>query len=113
MDALVELAEKLGKMIAASPAASRLRRAKKALNQEADTSKTLEDFRRQSEKLAKLEDENKPIEVEDKHLLRDLREKLLASETFKEFTGAQVEYVDLMRKVNEALQKHLNETDQD
>jgi len=111
VDEIIELAERLGKAIAGSRPADRLRRARKAIEAEAQLSETLEEFRKQSEKVAKLEAENKPVEVEDKHKLRDLHEKLVGSEKFKNFTAAQVDYVDLMRKVNDALQKHLAGTE--
>lgn len=113
MERIIELAERLGKAIADSPQASQLRKAREALNEEAELSQVLQDFQDQSEKIAKLEAENKPIEVTDKHKLQELHEKLVASETFKKLSAAQVEYVDLMRRINEALQKHLAKTEQD
>ena len=113
MDKILDLAERLGRAIADSSEASQLREARKALNNEAELSKLLREFQCQSEKIGKLEAEGKAVEVEDKHKLRDLHEKLTASDIFKELTAAQVEYVDLMRKVNEALQEPLDETEKD
>lgn len=112
MSAITELAERLGKAIAASDEARLLGEARKAMDADADLTKTLDEYKEHSEKMAKLEAENKPVEVDDKHKLRDLHEKLVASETFKKFTAAQVEYVDMMRKVNDALQAQLAETAQ-
>ena len=63
--------------------------------------------------VALLEQDNKPIEVEDKHKLKDFEEKLLGRPEFKGFTAAQVEYVDMMRKVNEAIHKQLAEVEED
>ena len=113
MDEIVELAQKLGKAIAASAASAKLRAARKALDAEPDLTRTFEEYRKQSEKVALLEAENKPVEVDDKHRLQDLHDKLISSETFKRYTAAQVDYVDMMRKVNEALQDNLGETEED
>jgi hypothetical protein len=67
----------------------------------------MEDLHRQSEKIAALERQNKPVEVEDKHKLQEINDKLVANEVFKKHMIAQVEYVDLMRKVNQAIGKAL------
>jgi len=113
MDAVIQLAERLGKAIADSPAATKLREARKTMEGEAGLAKTLDEYQKQSQKVATLETENKPIEVSDKRALRDLQDKLVASEAFKQFTSAQVDYVDLMRKVNEALQSQLSQVEGD
>ena len=113
MDAIIQLAERLGKAIADSPAATKLQEARKAMAGEADLTKTLDEYQKQSQKVAMLESENKPVEVADKHALRDLQDKLVSADAFKKFTAAQVDYVDLMRKVNEALQSQLSQIEGD
>lgn len=111
MDNIIELAERLGKAIAESPQAARLRKARSGMDAEQGTAKLMEDFQVQSDKMAHLEAENKPVEVEDKHKLQDLHQKLVASQAFKALAAAQVEYVDLMRKVHEALGRQLEATE--
>lgn len=111
MEPIVEMAEKLGKAIAESPAAAKLRECRKALDQQPDVLATLKAYQEQSEKVGRLEEEKKPIEVEDKHRLQELHDKLVAGDVFKQFTAAQVDYVDLMRKVNMVLRKHLSGID--
>ena len=111
MAAIIELAERLGKLIADSPQAAALRAARDRMDQHPDVGKMLEDFRDQQDKIARLEAENKPVEVDEKHRLQDLHAKLVGSEAFKQLTAAQVEYVDLMRKVNEAIGRHLGDTE--
>ena len=108
-DAIVELAGRLGKAIADSPAAAELRAARKAVTDHPEAGRLFKEFQDQSLKIAKLESEEKPVEVDDKHKLRDLHEKLIATEQFKKFTAAQVEYADLMRQVSEAMQSKLEE----
>jgi len=108
----IELASRLGKAIADSPQAVALRAARAALNAEAELTSTLGEYQKQADKIAQLEREQKPVEVEDKHKLQELNDKLVASEVFKKFTAAQVEYVDLMRKVNDAIRRELAETEE-
>ena len=111
MNAIIELAGRLGRAVADSPQAATLRAARDEMNKQPELDQLLKEFQAQSEKVATLQRDNKPIEVEDKHKLQELQDKLVASETFKKFTAAQVEYIDLMRKVNQAIQKRLSDTE--
>ena len=108
MSDIIELAERLGKSIANSPQATALHAARQAVSKETDLSATLQEFQGQAEKIARLEAEQKPVEVDDKQKLNDLQSKLASSDTFKKYTAAQVEYVDLMRRVNKALGKQMD-----
>jgi len=109
--AIVELAGRLGKAIAEAPEAARLRVAREEMGKDETATKLLKDFREQNDRIDQLQQDGKSIEVEDKHKLQTLREQLTASETFKKFSAAQVDYIDLMRQVNEALQKELADTE--
>ncbi len=111
MSASTELASRLGKTIAASPEATALRAAREGLDAQPEVAKLLADFQAQSAKVQQLEAENKPIEVDDKHALQALQDKLVASEVFKKYTAAQVNYIDLMRQVNQAIQTELTPTE--
>lgn len=111
IEEITQLAGRLGKQIAESPEAKKLREARAELRNDSETHQTLQEYQKQSEKMSQLRQENKPIEVGDKHRLEELEQKLTASETFKRFTAAQVDYVDLMRKVNDALSKHLSDVE--
>jgi len=109
---IIAMAERLGKAIAACPQAKALEDARKALNADEEATRLLKDYQEQAEKIARLEDENKPVEVEDKHRLSDLQGRLTALAVFKKFTMAQVEYVDLMRRVNDAIRQQIAPADQ-
>ena len=113
VDEIINLADRLGKAINDSPQAAKLQAARQELDKQEDIKLLLRDFHAQSEKMAKLEEANKPIEVDDKHRLQELQDKLISQEVFKKFTAAQVEYVDLMRRVNETLRKQLAKTEKD
>jgi cell fate (sporulation/competence/biofilm development) regulator YlbF (YheA/YmcA/DUF963 family) len=107
MQAILDLAARLGKAIAESPQAATLRAAKEELNKHADLAAVLKDFSAQADKIARLEAEGKPVEVDDKHRLDELEGNLVGHEVFKRYTAAQVDYVDLMRRVNAELRKCL------
>ncbi len=111
MSEIIDMATNLGKAIAQSPQADALRATRKALDAEPAVMQILKDYQEQSDRVEHLRQENKPIEVEDKRKLQELHEKLIASDTFKKFTAAQMEYVDLMRQVSSAMRKHLAETE--
>lgn len=111
-NAITELAGRLGKAIADSPAATELHATRKALEEHPEISKLYKEFQDQSLKVAKLESEEKPVEVADKHKLHELREKVIASAEFKKYTAAQVEYADLMRQVSEAMQSKLEDEEE-
>ncbi len=108
-NAIIELAGRLGKAIADSPAATELNATRKAIEEHPEISKLYREFHDQSLKVGKLESEEKPVEVADKHKLLELREKLIASAEFKKYTAAQVEYADLMRQVSDAMQSKLED----
>lgn len=107
MQDIVQLATRLGKAIAEAPQTQAMSAARAKMNADSETVQILSDYQQLVERVANLERENKPIEVNDKHSLKDFETKLLAKELFKSFTAAQVEYVDLMRKVHEAMQREL------
>lgn len=108
---ILGLASRLGQTIAESAAAKALQAARQAVDADKDLQQVMRDYRLQADKLRKLEQETKPIEPEDKRALEAMNQKLAASEKFKALTAAQMEYVDLLRKVNEAVQKELATTE--
>ena len=108
MSDIIRMAEDLGKAIAASPQAAALQAAREALDKEPDTVKILRDYNTHARKIAELEDQQKPVEPDDKAKLQQLHDTLVASDVFKKFTGAQVEYIDLMRQVNEMIRRQMN-----
>jgi cell fate (sporulation/competence/biofilm development) regulator YlbF (YheA/YmcA/DUF963 family) len=112
MDDIIELARRLGAALAASPQTTKLKAVRAELQKDAQLNRTLGDYQRQAQKVGQLEQDNKPVEVDDKHRLQELHDQLVASDLFKRYTAAQVEYLDLMRRVNDELRKHLRDVEQ-
>lgn len=109
MSAVTELAGRLGQAIADSPEAKALNQARKELEADPQLRETMEQFGRQMGKVQKLEEENQPIEPEDKQKLAELEKTLAASEKFKAFSAAQVNFYDMMRKVNQAIREKISD----
>lgn len=58
-------------------------------------------------KVHKLEQEGKPVEVEDKHALQDAQEKLHQNTALQEYAAAQADFQDLMNKVTGEIYSHI------
>ena len=108
---IFQLAEQLGKAISASPQAAALRTAREALNGKPEVTGLLKDYQQQANRIADLERTAKPVEVDDKHKLQDLHNQLAAAPAVKTLTVAQMEYVELMRKVSDTLRAETKDTD--
>jgi cell fate (sporulation/competence/biofilm development) regulator YlbF (YheA/YmcA/DUF963 family) len=107
----IEMSKALGKEIANSPQAIAYRAASDAIHADAELSKMIEEYERQAGKIADLEDQQKPVEVEDKRRLQELNGRLVSSAQFKKFSAAQMEYINLLRQVNDAMRAELAETE--
>ena len=99
MQDLLEQAKKLGQMIADDQRTKSLKDMQDNLDKDEDAKQLLQDYQQQMEKITELEQTGKPIEVEDKHKLRDIEEKMAVNETIKQITIKQVEFVNMMNKV--------------
>lgn len=104
---ILGLATRLGQAIAESKTVAELRETQKAFEADPSLQQAMKEYRQQAGKMQRLEQEGKPVEVADKHRLEELNRVLAGSETFKKFSAAQVEYMDLFRKVNDTVQKQL------
>ena len=105
---ILALASQLGQAIADAPQAKALRAAREAMHAQEETVHLLGDYQEQIEKVAALEHDGKPIEPDDKHALKKLETRLLSRPDFKAFTEAQVEYVELMRQVNDTIRQKID-----
>lgn len=105
MSEIIDLATKLGKAIAESPQSAAMQASRKALEAQADLLKVLQEYNQQAQKIGQLADQQQPIEPADKQKLEALHAKLIRSDIFKKFQAAQVEFMDLMRQVSDAVHK--------
>lgn len=104
MDEILELATKLGKLIAADPRAVSMMAVRRKLDESLIDRQLLTDYQAQQQKVHELEITGKPIEPDDKRKLQDLHEKVAASAVIKELLKVQMDYVDLMTRVSQAIE---------
>jgi len=107
MDQLMELAERLGRQIAAHERTTLLQKAQQAVNDDQPTKDLLTQYQQQAQKIQQLEQEQKPIEVDDKHQLQSLEEKLSTNPQISELARRQADFVEMMHKVKKAIDDQL------
>jgi cell fate (sporulation/competence/biofilm development) regulator YlbF (YheA/YmcA/DUF963 family) len=100
---IISKAEELGKMIANHNAAQQIEKVAQKLEKDIEAQRALNDYNRCIAKIGERESQGKPIEVEDKRILEKLQQQVIMNPLLREFQVAQMDYVDLMRRVDEAM----------
>ena len=103
--AIIEQARKLGDAIAAHPRVRTFLDIQRRIRDDQQARKLLEDYQRQAQHIQQRLAERKPVEVEDKRRLGELEQQMASNETLKQFMRAQVDYLDLMNQVNQAMEQ--------
>lgn len=96
-------ARELGKKIATHAAAAKLEEAIRKLQADVEAQRALNDFNRHMAKLSEKEAAGQPIEVADKQQLEKLQGAVIRNPLLRDLQIAQMDYSDLMRKVDEAM----------
>lgn len=104
---IMDAAEKLGKMLSEHPAVARYQAAQKAVAEDADAGRMLQQFDQALEKLARQEQSGMPVTDAQRQQLESLQSRIVSHIKVKNLNLAQVEFVDLLRKVNQTIQKPL------
>ena len=103
-DQIVDAAKKLGQLIAEHESATRLDTALKKLKDDTDAQRCLNDYNRHIHMVAAKEQKGQPIEVDDKRKLEQLQNAVIRNALLRDLQVAQMDYVDLMRRVDDAMQ---------
>ena len=109
-DQITSKAAELGGFIANSPAGKALLKARQELQADEQAHKILEDYQKQMQKIAKLEEEGKPIEPQDKRMLVELQQKVASHSTLKLWIKAQADFSQLMHTVNRSIAAPFEDT---
>lgn len=104
---ILQLAEQLGKQLADSQQAGAYKSARLSVQADQAAMQLMTEFQTQAEKIAQLEDGNRPIEIADKRRFQQLQEQLAGNQKIKDLTEAQMNYLDLLRQVNQAIHHQL------
>src|SRR5688572_20019026 len=102
-------ADKLGNLVAQHPAVDKYKQAQKAVMDDPDASRTMAEFERQLETLARQEATGMPVTDAQRSQLESLQSRIVSNIKVKALNMAQVEFIDLLRKVTQTVQKPLTE----
>ncbi len=103
MEQLIEKAEQLGGALAEHERFKALMAARDAVTADEASGKLMAEYETQVQRIQDLTLANKPIEVDDKHKFADLEKRVAADERIKELTKAQMEFSELMNRMNRAI----------
>ena len=103
-------ADKLGQLVAQHPAVERYKSAQKAVAEDADANRAMADFERQLESLARQEATGMPITDAQRSQIEAAQSRIVSNIKVKNLNMAQVEFIDLLRKVNQAVQSKVVDT---
>ena len=110
MDHLIELAKRLGKQMAAHENSQLLKQAQQNVDSDDQAKELVESYQKQAQKITDLEQQQKPIEIDDKHKLRDIQQEIATHPGLAELTRRQVDFLDMMRKIRQAIDSELEIT---
>jgi cell fate (sporulation/competence/biofilm development) regulator YlbF (YheA/YmcA/DUF963 family) len=102
-------ADKLGQLVAQHPAVERYKNAQKTVAEDPDANRTMAEFERQLESLARQEQTGMPVTDAQRQQLESLQSRIVSNVKVKNLNMAQVEFIDLLRKVNQAVQSKVVE----
>ncbi len=105
---LIERARALGEAIANHPNVRAFVNARAEVEKNTDAQELLKAYGEHAQHIRKLEAEQKPIEVADKHKLAEYEQQMASNEALKKMMAAQVDYVALMNQVNQAMEAPLS-----
>ncbi len=100
---ILDSATELGKKIASHDSARKLEDAMSRLRDDVEAQRLLTDYQRHLQTLGEKESRQQPIEVEDKRKLEDLQGKVIRNTILRDLQMAQMDHLDLMRRVDEAM----------
>ena len=106
---IMDEAEKLGKIVAQHPAIARYKAAQKAVADDPEAGRMLADMDRQIEALSRQEQAGLPITDAQRAALESAQNRVVSHIKIKNWNLAQVEFVDLLRKISQTIQRQLGE----
>jgi len=101
-------ASKLGDLVAQHPAVARYKEARRAVDQDPDAHRLLAEFDRQIETLARQQASGIAVTDAQQQQLEALQSRIVSHLKIKALNMAQVEFIDLLRKITQTIQRQLN-----
>jgi len=104
MDDIIAKARELGKLIGSNERTRAFLAAAKAASEDSAAQEVMRAYQTHAEKLQRLEYEGKPIEPDDKRKLAESQLAVASNSRLKELSRLQADYLELMNKVNDAIE---------
>jgi cell fate (sporulation/competence/biofilm development) regulator YlbF (YheA/YmcA/DUF963 family) len=104
---IMEAAENLGKLLSQHPAVEKYKNAQRVVSEDPEAGRLLADFDRQLETLGRLEQSGGTVTDAQRMQLESLQSRIVSNLKVKALNMAQVEFVDLLRKVGQTYQRPL------
>ena len=104
-DDVLKAARELGDLVSETDVAEKYRASIARLDKDTDAQRAVADLNRFIMSLAQKQQAGQPIEVAEKQQLETLQTAVVMHPTLRSFQQAQVDFVDLLRKVDEAIQE--------
>ena len=106
---ILQAAEKLGQMLKEHPAVERFKSAQKSVGEDPEASRMLAEFQRSLEALDRQEQQGHPPTDAQRMQLESLQSKIVSHIKIKNLNLAQMEFVDLLRKISQTYQRPVTE----
>lgn len=107
---IMDAAGKLGEMVAQHPAVAKYKEAQKIVAGDAEASRLLREFDRMLETLARNEQSGVPLTDAQRGQLENLQSQIMSHIKIKALNLAQMDFVDLLRKVTQTIHRPLQES---
>ena len=104
---IISEAEKLGQLVAQHPAVAKYKQAQKSVADDPEATRLLADFDRQLETLSRQESSGMPVTDAQRQQLESLQSRIVSHIKVKNLNLAQVEFIDLLRRVTQTIQRPL------
>jgi cell fate (sporulation/competence/biofilm development) regulator YlbF (YheA/YmcA/DUF963 family) len=105
----MDAAEKLSQMVNDHPATAKFKAAQKSVSDDPDAGRLLADFDRQIETLGRQEQSGVPVTDAQRTQLEQMQSRIVSHIKIKNLNMAQVEFIDLLRRINQTIQRPLTD----
>ena len=104
---ILDEAGKLGDLVATHPAVAKYKAAQKGVADDTDANRLMAEFNRQLETLARQEQSGMPVTDAQARQLESVQNQIVSHIKIKNLNMAQVEFIDLLRRINQQIQGKL------
>lgn len=104
------MASKIGDLIAANPVVTKYKDAQKAVSTDPEAGRLLAEFERELMTLSRQEQSGMPVTEAQQQKLTSLQSRIVSNLRIKALNIAEVDFYDLLRKVNQTMLRPLGMT---